>query len=202
MLWQGCCARLPGSTALSRMRPSADTDSGFWRRAEDLLLLDDLLGIADHDVALPKIDPDARRRRLTALVNAASLAREAPAVFVIEDAHWIDPVSESMLAEFFAVIPQTASMVLVTYRPEYRGALSRVRGAQTIALAPLTYSESAALSRSCSGRTPRSGGWPTQSPIEPQETRFSPKRWCVSWPSAACSTVTAATTDASPTLPR
>ena len=43
---------------------------------EDLLLLDDLLGIADPDVALPKIDPDARRRRLTALVNAASLARE------------------------------------------------------------------------------------------------------------------------------
>ena len=27
---------------------------------------------------LPKIDPDARRRRLTALVNAASLARETP----------------------------------------------------------------------------------------------------------------------------
>jgi class 3 adenylate cyclase len=44
---------------------------------EDLLLLDDLLGIADPDVELPKIDPDARRRRLTALVNAASLARKA-----------------------------------------------------------------------------------------------------------------------------
>jgi len=42
----------------------------------DLLLLDDLLGITDPDVELPKIDPDARRRRLTALVNAASLARK------------------------------------------------------------------------------------------------------------------------------
>jgi anti-sigma factor RsiW len=30
---------------------------------EDLLLFDDLLGIADADVELPKIDPDARRRR-------------------------------------------------------------------------------------------------------------------------------------------
>ena len=73
-----------------------------------------------------KIDPDARRRRLTALVNAASLARETPAVYVIEDAHWIDEVSESMLAEFLTVIPQTPSLVLVTYRPEYRGALTRV----------------------------------------------------------------------------
>ena len=85
------------------------------------LLFDDLLGIADPEVAAPTIDPDARRRRLTALVNAASLARQVPAVYAIEDAHWIDEVSESMLAEFLTVIPQTPSLVLVTYRPEYRG---------------------------------------------------------------------------------
>src|SRR3984957_2415600 len=62
---------------------------------EDLSLFDDLLGIADPEVKLPKIDPDARRRRLTALVNAASLARQTPAVFVVEDVHWIDEASES-----------------------------------------------------------------------------------------------------------
>ena len=112
---------------------------------EDLLLFDDLLGIADPEVELPKIDPDARRRRLTALVNAASMARESPRVYVIEDAHWIDEVSESMLADFVMVIPQTPSLVLVTYRPEYEGALARVHGAQTLALAPLSVSESAAL---------------------------------------------------------
>src|SRR4029453_11509078 len=43
---------------------------------EDLLLLDDLLGIGDPEVALPDIAPDARRRRLTALVNTVSLARD------------------------------------------------------------------------------------------------------------------------------
>ena len=118
---------------------------------EDLVLLDDLLGISDHDAELPNIDPDARRRRLTALVNAASLTRQAPAVFVIEDAHWIDEVSESMLDDFFAVIPQTSSLVLVTYRPEYQGALSRVAGAHTIALAPLTDSEGTALVRQLLG---------------------------------------------------
>ncbi|MDT5070407.1 MAG: hypothetical protein QOK02_6562 [Mycobacterium sp.] len=112
---------------------------------EDLLLFDDLLGIADPEVKLPKIDPDARRRRLTALVNAASLARRTPAVYVVEDVHWIDKVSESLLADFFAVIPQTRSVVLITYRPEYPGTLNRVPGAQSIALAPLTDSETAAL---------------------------------------------------------
>jgi predicted ATPase len=40
---------------------------------------------------------------------------------------------------------RTPSLVLVTYRPEYRGALSRVIGAQTIALAPLSDPETAAL---------------------------------------------------------
>jgi hypothetical protein len=54
---------------------------------EDVLLFDDLLGIAGPDVKLPKIDPDSRRRRLTALVNAASLARQTPAVYVVEDVH-------------------------------------------------------------------------------------------------------------------
>jgi class 3 adenylate cyclase len=124
---------------------------------EDLVLFDDLLGIADPDVKLPKIDPDARRRRLTALVNAASLARETPAVYVIEDAHWIDEVSESMLADFFTMMPQTPSLVLVTYRPEYRGMLSRVAGAHTIALAPLSNAETAALVSGLLGPDPSNG---------------------------------------------
>lgn len=113
--------------------------------AEDLLLLNDLLGIADPDAELPKIDPDARRRRLTALINAASLARETPALFIIEDAHWIDEISESLLADFIAVLPETRTMVLVTYRPEYDGALSRVAGARTIALSQLSDPETAEL---------------------------------------------------------
>jgi class 3 adenylate cyclase len=131
---------LGGREARDRVReriPDADS--------EDLLLFDDLLGIADPNAPLPAIDPDARRRRLTALVNAASLARAEPALYVIEDAHWIDEVSESMLADFFTVIPQTPSLVSITYRPEYEGALTRMHGAQTMALAPLSDPETAAL---------------------------------------------------------
>jgi class 3 adenylate cyclase len=133
-------ADLDGEDARARAReqvPEADPP--------DLLLLDDLLGIADPQVPLPAIDPDARRRRLTALVNTTALARTQPALFIIEDVQWIDAVSESMIAEFLSVVPRTASMVLVTSRPEYAGALTRVHGAQTIALAPLGDSDTAAL---------------------------------------------------------
>ena len=50
-----------------------------------------------------------------------------------------------MLADFVTVIPQTPSLVLVTYRPEYEGALARVHGAQTVALAPLSDPDTLAL---------------------------------------------------------
>jgi hypothetical protein len=143
---------LDGQTARDRVRDRlADADP------EDVLLFDDLLGIADPNVALPRIDPDARRRRLTALVNAYSLARETPALYIIEDAHWIDEVSESMLTEFLMVIPQTPSLVLVTYRPEYRGALTQMAGAQTVALAPLSHAETAALVSELLGPDPSVG---------------------------------------------
>ena len=131
---------LDGQTARDRVRariPEADP--------EDCCCLMTCWASPTRMLRYRRIDPDARRRRLTALVNAASLARETPAVYVVEDAHWIDEVSESMLADFFTVIPQTPSLVLVTYRPEYEGALTRVHGTQTIALEPLSDSETAAL---------------------------------------------------------
>jgi adenylate cyclase len=133
-------AELDNEAARARVRaevPGADRT--------DLVLLDDLLGIRDPAAELPDIAPDARRRRLSALVNAAALARSTPHVYVIEDAHWIDQTSESMLADLLSVVPQTHSLVLITYRPEYRGALSRAPGGQTIALAPLDDSQTGTL---------------------------------------------------------
>jgi class 3 adenylate cyclase len=131
-------ADLDASAARAQVRaevPDADP--------EDVLLFDDLLGIADP-----------------ALVNAASLARKAPAVYVVEDLHWIDEVSESLVADFVAVVPQTHSLVLISYRPEYRGALSRMPGAQSIALAPLSDSETAALVTELLGPDRSVGGLP------------------------------------------
>jgi class 3 adenylate cyclase len=145
-------ADLDGEAAREQVRvrvPDADP--------QDLLLLHDLLGIADPDVPLPQLDPDARRRRLTALINTASLARTEAALYIIEDAHWIDAVSESMLADFITVIPRTPSMVLITSRPEYQGALTRVPGEQTIALAALADSDTTALLGELLGSDPSVG---------------------------------------------
>jgi adenylate cyclase len=138
---------LDGTAARAQVRARfSDADD------EDLRLLEDLLGVGDPDVALPQIDPDARRRRLAATVNAAALKRTTPTVYVIEDAHWIDEISESMLAEFISVIPRTRSMVLITYRPEYVGALAHAPRSQTIALEPLDDSHMSTLSAELLGK--------------------------------------------------
>jgi len=126
--------------------------------SDDVRILEDLLGIRDTAEALPAIAPDARRRRLTALINAGLAARTEPAVYVVEDAHWIDEASESMLTEFMAVVPQTPSLMLITYRPEYVGALTRVPGTQTIALRPLTDEQVSALSAELLGADPSLDG--------------------------------------------
>ena len=89
-------------------------------------------------MVLPEVTAEARQQRLSCLVSAASLARTAPVVHVIEDVHWIDEVSEALIAGFTAVVPKSPALVLLTYRPEYRGALSRVPNAHTPQSRPWT----------------------------------------------------------------
>jgi AAA ATPase domain len=123
---------LDGAAARAKLR-----DRAQGAQPDDLALLDDLLGIGDPAVSSPIIEPDERRRRLTTLINAAVVARNSPAVYVIEDVHWIDEASESMLADFLAVVPQAHALVLITYRPEYPGTLGRPPSSQAISLEPL-----------------------------------------------------------------
>ncbi len=73
---------------------------------------------------------------------------------MIEDVHWIDETSESMLAQLISVIPQTPTLVLITSRPEYQGALTRVSGAQTIGLRPLNSEEGSKLAAELLGADP------------------------------------------------
>ena len=122
---------------------------------EDLVLLHDLLGV--REAPLPDIAPDARRRRVTTLINGAAVARQQPGMYVIEDAHWIDEASESMLAGFLAIIPQTPTLVLITYRPEYQGQLTRLSGVQSLALRPLSDAHTSLLTAELLGDDPSIG---------------------------------------------
>ncbi|OBA83731.1 cyclase [Mycobacterium sp. 1164966.3] len=121
---------------------------------QDIVLLDDLLGIRDAELEMPRIDPDARRRRLTALIKTIATDHPTPALYITEDVHWIDEVSESMLVDFAGMIPQNRAMVLITSRPEYRGALLQLPDIQTVTLGPLSDSKTLSLIRELLGSDP------------------------------------------------
>ncbi|MCV7409903.1 adenylate/guanylate cyclase domain-containing protein [Mycobacterium florentinum] len=126
--------------------------------AEDLVLLDDLLGIRDPDMPCPDITPDARRRRLVDLINTISPARPGAALYVVDDAQWIDSVSESLLTEFAAAVPGMRAALLVVYRPEYSGPLSRIPDAHPFLLAPLCDSHIKELINELLGADPSVAG--------------------------------------------
>jgi adenylate cyclase len=126
--------QLGGDAALSQVAEQLgdiETDS------EDAQILFDLLGIGDSNTATIGVSVDVRRRRLVALMINAVLARPRRTVFVLEDAHWIDPTSDATFAEFANELHATAAMLAVTYRPEYTGALQPISDS-TVALQPLT----------------------------------------------------------------
>jgi adenylate cyclase len=144
---------LPPEEARTRVR-SQIPEAG----AEDLQLLDDLLGICSGPC--PDIDPDARRRRLVELIKTVSLARPAPAIYLVEDVQWIDSVSESLLADFAAMVPRMRATLLVVYRPQYSGSLSVITGAHPVKLEPLCDSHIGELINGLLGTDPSVAGLP------------------------------------------
>jgi predicted ATPase len=78
-------------------------------------------------------------------------------LYIIEDAHWIDETSESMLGDLMTVIPETRSMAVVTYRPEYDGILSRLPGIREFRLAPIDESSASAMTTELVGSDPSLG---------------------------------------------
>ena len=145
-------------TGVSGMDPPAAREAlqglASGSEEQDLLLLAELLGNPDPVAALPAVDPDARRRRLTALMVRIVRQRVRPALYVVEHAHWVDAVSQSMLADLATEMAHARSVLIITHRPEYRGVLKTIAGAQTIVVKPLDDFDSAALVAELIGTDP------------------------------------------------
>ena len=104
---------------------------------EDVVLLEDLLGIRDAAAASPNVSAEARRRRLAGLIGTPAMSPAQPTVYVIEDVHWIDAASEAMLADLLTNVSLNRAIVVIAYRPEYTGVLSQLPAIRHIALEPL-----------------------------------------------------------------
>jgi class 3 adenylate cyclase/tetratricopeptide (TPR) repeat protein len=89
--------------------------------ADELPLIYDFLSIPDPERAPPRMDPEARQRRLFELTRRLIRAQSArqPGVNLFEDLHWLDATSEAFLANQVEAIQGTRSITIVNFRPEY-----------------------------------------------------------------------------------
>jgi class 3 adenylate cyclase/tetratricopeptide (TPR) repeat protein len=78
-----------------------------------------LLGVVEDGATA---EPDLLRRAIfDAVVQIViALAEERPVLFVIEDAHWIDPSTHELIGHLLDAIQDRQVMVNLTARPEYR----------------------------------------------------------------------------------
>ncbi len=128
-------------------------DAGF---ADDLPLMFDFLGVPDPDRPVPQMSPEARQRALGGivcrLVNTPS--RRKTLVLVIEDLHWIDDGSATMLGELIDAIEGTNTLAVVNHRPEYSPVWTASSAYRTISLEPLTRGHTQELLRDLAGEDP------------------------------------------------
>jgi predicted ATPase/class 3 adenylate cyclase len=106
---------------------------------DELPLLFDFLAVPDPERPAERMDPEARQRRLLALMKRLTRAQSArePGVTVVEDLHWLDPASELFLATHVEALQGTRGLTLVTFRPDYHAAWMARSYYRQLALAPL-----------------------------------------------------------------
>jgi class 3 adenylate cyclase/tetratricopeptide (TPR) repeat protein len=126
----------------------------------DLPLIFDFLGVPDPDRPLAQMSPEARARALgrvvCRLINAPT--RRHTVVLVVEDLHWLDEGSSTMLDEMINSVAGTPTLGVVNFRPEHsldwRGS-PIYRG---ISLDPLGQADTREMLRDIAGEDPSLDG--------------------------------------------
>jgi adenylate cyclase len=128
--------------------------------ADDLPLVFDFLGVPDPERPVPKMNPEGRGRALGAFLCrlVGNPARRKTLVLIVEDLHWIDEGSQTMLHGLIEGMEGTPTLVLVNYRPEHSPAWSASPHYETIALQPLDRADTAKLLRDLAGEHPSLDG--------------------------------------------
>ncbi|MBI2152419.1 MAG: sigma 54-interacting transcriptional regulator [Candidatus Rokubacteria bacterium] len=112
-----------------------------------------LLGIKEGTERLAGLSPEMTKARALDTLRQMSLrgSRRRPAIFVVEDLHWIDKASEDCLASLLDSLPGAPILFLASYRPGYRPPWMDKSYATQMALQPLTPEESLSVVTSVLG---------------------------------------------------
>ena len=113
------------------------------------LLLAELLEVQSQD-ALSAMEMTLAQRKnetLTLLEDFVVAAPEAPALLLVEDAHWSDPTTQTWIDRLLKRVHTERALVIVTYRPELDPAWPKHPHATLISCKPLERGQCASLVR-------------------------------------------------------
>jgi class 3 adenylate cyclase/tetratricopeptide (TPR) repeat protein len=128
--------------------------------AEDLPLLFDFLGVPDPARPLPQLSAEARHRALRGAVCRLVRApnRRESIVALIEDLHWMDEGSTTLLGELISSVEGTQTLAIVNFRPEYSAEWASAPTYRGISLDPLRPADTRELIRDIAGEDPSMDG--------------------------------------------
>jgi class 3 adenylate cyclase/tetratricopeptide (TPR) repeat protein len=128
-------------------------DQALW---DALPLFFDFLGVADPADPPLRMEPEARQRRLFAIVKQIGQARSRrePALLLLEDLHWIDAGSAPFVETLVDAVAGTRTLLLVTFRPEYQAGWMQNSHYLQLPLLPLGPEASSELLRELLGADP------------------------------------------------
>jgi tetratricopeptide (TPR) repeat protein len=111
-------------------------------------LFSDLLSIPLDD-QYPPLELSAPQRKaatIAAIVHQLSrLAEQKPVLFVLEDAHWIDPTTQELVTRVIDSITSMCVLVLITARPEFLSPWTGRDHVTSLALSRLSKTQCAEL---------------------------------------------------------
>lgn len=146
-IWQAFFDLDPAAPLRRQTRQlQAEIDDRAAHRREAMPVLSPLLELAIEDNDFTRtLEPKDRRNVLTALLEdcVASAAAEGPLLFVLEDLHWIDPVSRELLETLVRASVRLPVCFVLACRPPDTSdsplaALEPLPQFTRLALAPLT----------------------------------------------------------------
>jgi tetratricopeptide (TPR) repeat protein len=85
-------------------------------------LLGQVIGLDVSDPVIDSLDSELRQRQLAALLQAilAHKSQEIPMVIVLEDLHWADEASLSVLAQIITGLGRQHILLLAIFRPDWQ----------------------------------------------------------------------------------
>ena len=111
----------PSSVRLNKLEAMADRS--HVERADTIPFLASLLSISTKDKYAPLDQPPSviKERTIDALIALlAGLTRDAPVLFLLEDAHWIDPTTLELMNRALERLQGVRVLSVITFRPEFK----------------------------------------------------------------------------------